>query len=115
MAAPHVAGAAALLLQAHPDYQPEDVKVALMNTADKLAHNYSVFEAGAGRIDVNEAAHAQMSIKVMDDTPSIKGEEEVSIPDVTGALSFGAQVVKKQTKKETRNLTLTNTTNKLLL
>ncbi|MFP7296381.1 S8 family serine peptidase [Neobacillus niacini] len=110
MAAPHAAGAAALLLQAHPDYQPEDVKAALMNTADKLTEDYSVFEAGAGRIDVYEAAHAEMSIKVIDETPSMKGEEEVSIPDLTGALSFGAQVVKKQTKKETRNLTLTNTT-----
>lgn len=112
MAAPHVAGAAALLLQSHPDFQPEDVKAALMNTADKLAQEYSVFEVGAGRIDVYEAAHAEMSLKVQDDTPSMRGGEDVTIPDETGALSFGAHVVKKQTKKDTRNLSLTNTTSK---
>ncbi|MDR4890183.1 S8 family serine peptidase [Fredinandcohnia sp. QZ13] len=36
MASPHVAGAAALILQAHPDWNVEDVKAALMNTAVEL-------------------------------------------------------------------------------
>ncbi|MBT2687642.1 S8 family serine peptidase [Bacillus sp. ISL-47] len=36
MASPHVAGAAALLLQAHPDWNVDDVKAALMNTAEEL-------------------------------------------------------------------------------
>lgn len=36
MASPHVAGAAALLLQAHPDWNVDDVKSALMNTAVEL-------------------------------------------------------------------------------
>ncbi|MEH7387959.1 S8 family serine peptidase [Bacillus sp. JJ1521] len=36
MASPHVAGAAALLLQAHPDWDVDDVKAALMNTAVEL-------------------------------------------------------------------------------
>ncbi|MFD1780301.1 S8 family serine peptidase [Fredinandcohnia salidurans] len=36
MASPHVAGAAALVLQAHPDWSVEDVKAALMNTAVEL-------------------------------------------------------------------------------
>lgn len=36
MASPHVAGAAALVLQAHPEWSVEDVKAALMNTAVEL-------------------------------------------------------------------------------
>ena len=33
MAAPHVSGAAALLLQRHPTWTPQQVKSALMSTA----------------------------------------------------------------------------------
>ncbi len=62
MAAPHVAGACALIKQAHPDWTPEQIKAALMNTAlplvkkaDGKTKYYSTFEQGAGRIQVNEA------------------------------------------------------------
>ncbi len=41
MASPHVAAAAALILDAHPEYSPEDVKAALMNTAEKLYDPYT--------------------------------------------------------------------------
>ena len=53
MAAPHVAGAAALLLQKHPDWTPQQIKDALMFTADDLG--YSKSEQGAGRVNVLEA------------------------------------------------------------
>jgi minor extracellular serine protease Vpr len=54
LAAPHVAGACALLLQLHPDWTPEMVKAALMNTAEDLG--YCCFMEGAGRMDVLKAA-----------------------------------------------------------
>ncbi|HEU5315430.1 MAG TPA: S8 family serine peptidase, partial [Chloroflexota bacterium] len=61
MASPHVAGAAALLRQLHPDWSPLDVKNALMNTAVLLTEPadgkpYSVLDQGAGLIDVHAAA-----------------------------------------------------------
>lgn len=54
LAAPHVAGACALLLQLHPDWTPEMMKAALMNTAEDLG--YCAFMQGAGRVDVSKAA-----------------------------------------------------------
>jgi serine protease AprX len=49
-AAPHVAGAVALILEAHPDWTPVLVKDALKRTAVDLG--YDVNTQGAGRIDV---------------------------------------------------------------
>ncbi|MFQ6021080.1 MAG: S8 family serine peptidase, partial [Candidatus Aenigmatarchaeota archaeon] len=49
MATPVVSGVVALLLQAHPDWEPEMVKSALMNNAKDLSFN--PFTQGAGRID----------------------------------------------------------------
>ncbi len=59
MAAPHVAGASALIKQAHPDWTPAQVKAALMNTTKPLikedGSDYSVLEQGTGRIQLEEA------------------------------------------------------------
>ncbi|MDP4164423.1 MAG: S8 family serine peptidase, partial [Bacillota bacterium] len=63
MAAPHVAGACALIKQAHPEWTPAQIKSALMNTAKPLFKNnsrpYRTFEQGAGRIQVKEAIQSQ--------------------------------------------------------
>ncbi|MGW5195046.1 S8 family peptidase [Kribbella sp. NPDC004138] len=55
MAAPHVAGLAALYLSKHPDWSPMAVKSALMTTAGNVltstgAVNTNPFDAGAGEV-----------------------------------------------------------------
>jgi minor extracellular serine protease Vpr len=59
MASPHVAGAAALLKQLHPNWTPNDLKSALVNTAIPLYRNkkslYHAYEQGAGRLNINNA------------------------------------------------------------
>ncbi|MCZ7587881.1 MAG: S8 family serine peptidase [Gaiella sp.] len=58
MAAPHVAGAAALLLQRHPDWAPAQVKAALTVTARPLASadgGAGPTRSGAGLVDVSAA------------------------------------------------------------
>ncbi|GAA1624401.1 S8 family serine peptidase [Kribbella alba] len=54
MAAPHVAGAAALLAAAHPDWTGQQLKDALISST-KATPQYTPYEAGAGRLDVAAA------------------------------------------------------------
>ncbi|MEV0429283.1 S8 family serine peptidase [Micromonospora sp. NPDC050495] len=75
MAAPHVAGIVALLLQAHPGLTPDEVRVALQNTATPLAmtgdHDRGrqpVAQQGAGRVDA-VAALAAVSGRRLTATP----------------------------------------------
>jgi subtilisin family serine protease len=110
MASPHVAGAAALLLQAHPEYTPFDVKTALMNTADDLKENYSVNEVGAGRIDVYEAVHAGVSVKVMDKTAHIQNGQTVEIDEQTGSISFGSHYLDGTAIQDSRKVVIQNKT-----
>ncbi len=59
MSAPHVAGAAALLKQKYPDWTPDQVKAALMNTAkpivDQDENLYPPHVQGTGRIQIDRA------------------------------------------------------------
>ncbi|MEU2424147.1 S8 family serine peptidase [Streptomyces sp. NPDC007851] len=53
MATPHVAGAAALMVQEHPDWSGERIKEVLTGSAEPGA--YSSFQQGTGRTDVARA------------------------------------------------------------
>ncbi|MFF3024416.1 S8 family serine peptidase [Gottfriedia sp. NPDC057948] len=108
MATPNVAGISALLLQAKPNLQPEDVKAILMNTADPLSKPYSVFEIGAGRVDPYNAIHSDFEIKVEEKFPSIINNKEKLVKENTGALSFGNETYKGNDIVDTRDVTLFN-------
>lgn len=69
MASPHVAGVAALMVQAHPDWTPEQIKAALMNTAVDLADGSPIPRQGAGRIRADKAV----------DTPVVAVGEEIAV------------------------------------
>ncbi len=81
MATPHVTGAMTLLTQLHPDWTPAEIQSALMMTANKvsifngvvLIDPYYNFMAGAGTIDVAQAAKAGL---VMDE--SIENYEQAN-------------------------------------
>ncbi|MEJ2128151.1 MAG: S8 family serine peptidase [Woeseiaceae bacterium] len=73
MSTPHIAGVAALLLQAHPDWSPSAIKSALMTTArqdltiddgETPAHP---FDFGAGHIVPNDAVDPGIVYDVTDD------------------------------------------------
>ncbi|PSL45785.1 minor extracellular serine protease Vpr [Salsuginibacillus halophilus] len=92
MAAPHVAGAAALLKQARPDWTPDQVKAALMNTAEPLSEeesHYPNFVQGAGRVDIAKAVEATTLI-------------------YPGSLSFGVFNERAGAKKLSETVTIEN-------
>ncbi len=60
MAAPHVSGVAALMLQAHPDWTPEQIKQQLMNTGVDVG--YDPITQGAGRVDAISAVEQTLKI-----------------------------------------------------
>ncbi len=60
MATPHVAGAAALIIQAHPNYSPEEVKAALCETAVDLGKD--VWTQGSGRISITDASNRSVLV-----------------------------------------------------
>ncbi|HEX6356407.1 S8 family peptidase [Actinophytocola sp.] len=90
MATPFVAGAAAILAAQHPDWTAEQLKAALMGTAEPNG-DLTVFEQGSGRVDVAAATQASVVASV-------------------GTLDFGTAAWPHQDDKPvTRTVTYTNT------
>jgi PKD repeat protein/subtilisin family serine protease len=83
MATPHVAGAAALLIQSHPGWSADQVKQALMGTSKDLGYN--AYRQGAGRIDVLAANDTP----VVADPPSVSlGRLKASSNTTTFTINF---------------------------
>ena len=65
-AAPHVSGAAALLLQKNPELQNDEIKSLLMTTVQPVSNAYgqefSLHESGSGRLDISNAYKAKLII-----------------------------------------------------
>jgi subtilisin family serine protease len=72
MATPHVAGAAAILAQRHPDWNGQELKGALMNSAAAVGRDVPDYHVGMGRVDVARAVTQAV-------TPSV-GSLNVSQP-----------------------------------
>ncbi|MFC9694067.1 S8 family serine peptidase [Kribbella sp. NPDC056951] len=61
MASPHVAGTAALLAQAHPDWKADALKARLISTADPQQGS-PLAEQGAGRVDADQATATEVTV-----------------------------------------------------
>ncbi|MFI5755444.1 S8 family serine peptidase [Streptomyces sp. NPDC051569] len=88
MATPHVAGAAALLAAAHPEFTGRQLKDALVSSA-KPTPKYTAYQGGNGRLDVAAAVRATVL--------------------ATGAVSAGRATATDNTSVD-RPVTYTNTT-----
>ncbi|MFD3406888.1 S8 family serine peptidase [Kribbella sp. NPDC058693] len=89
MAAPHVAGAAALVRQAHPDWTADQVTAALTGGADRLSTTLDAVTQGSGRLDVASA-------------------DQLAVLASRRSLSLGAADLSSHTLHSTTTVTLTN-------
>ena len=81
MAAPMVAGLAALVVSKHPDWTPEQVKADIMNTAgqdldvdgsdDPGSDRYAPNRVGTGRIKADSALDNEVLAYVTDDPGAV--------------------------------------------
>ncbi len=111
MASPHTAGAAALIKQAHPDWTPDVVRTALINTATNMRNSAggskadgpdtadSIIAQGGGLIDVYHAVYAKALMGVTGDG--------ISEPGILGSHSFGEVPVVNNRITSTQPITVT--------
>ena len=92
-AAAVVSGSVALLLQAHPELTPDQVKALLVGTANPVK-GASVLDAGAGQIDLQAAlatadklsgSKAAASVNVTQSFPASTGLDGVATADLSGS------------------------------
>ncbi len=80
-AAPHVSGAAALLLQKNPDLHHHEIKSLLLTTvapvSDAYGQEFSIHEAGAGRLDIENAFAAKLIIMPPNFVVNVSSDELV--------------------------------------
>ncbi|RCX20700.1 minor extracellular serine protease Vpr [Fontibacillus phaseoli] len=91
MAAPHIAGAAALLKQKYPDLSQYELKALLMNNTvklnDRTGNRYTHMDQGAGRVALEKVLEAKAVAMTEESTVFVdNGELETYY---TGSLSFG--------------------------
>ena len=99
MSSPHTAGSAALLLAAHPDWSPADVRSALVNAAARVVTDTptgtvdpGVLARGGGRIDLPAATSTPLtfdpssaSFGFWSGNGSVNGAVAVAVHNVSGS------------------------------
>ncbi|MBK8051567.1 MAG: S8 family serine peptidase [Anaerolineales bacterium] len=102
MAAPHVAGAVALLKQLHPNWSPLRIKSNLMNTALDLG--IDLFAQGSGRLQVAEAASAPLLVM-----PASIDLGRAGVNDPAWQVSEPITIVNRTSSSATYSLTISAT------
>ncbi|HKQ99601.1 MAG TPA: S8 family serine peptidase, partial [Pyrinomonadaceae bacterium] len=107
---PHVAGAVALVKQAHLNYSPDMIRAALMNTSTNLRNSSrvpkadgtaadSIIEQGAGLVDVAAAIRAKALMGVEGDG--------INEPAILASHSFGETPILNNRIANTQSVTVT--------
>ena len=86
MAAPHTTGAAALVVQSHPGWSAEDIRAAIVNTADASQLTGFFIRAGGGGL-VQPRPATRTSVVATTHVPGRNGKDT----DAETNLSFGVE------------------------
>ncbi len=119
MSAPHVAGVAALVRETHPDWSPEEVKAAVVNTAtadvksgddNTTGTTEAPMRVGAGRIDARTAVDTEV-LAMVEDNPGSVGVSFGPV-EVAGPLSLSktVKIVNKSGRPRTASISYQETT-----
>ncbi len=106
---PQVAGAVAIVKQAHLNYTPDMIRAALINTATNLRTGTGAPKADSGADSVNEQGGGLIDIKAAVDAKAIMGVEGDGIvnPAILGSHSFGETPILNNRITNTQEITVT--------
>ncbi|MBI4404051.1 MAG: S8 family serine peptidase [Deltaproteobacteria bacterium] len=92
MAAPHVAGVAALIRAAHEDFSNEQVRQALLRGSNDVAQTGFDIESGFGRINAEQAVAIINPLEALITLPSkkVSGTGDVAIPGTVTVPNLGS-------------------------
>lgn len=95
MAAPHVAGVAALILDAHPEYSSEQVRQVLRVSAGDLGSAGFDMSFGYGHVDAFGALAISdaLEARIMGPTPGFEVTSPITITGVAGGVGFSHYVL----------------------
>ena len=122
MSAPHIAGAAALMVQYSQNkgnrWTAEEIKVRMQNTAILMEGGYGIFEVGAGQVDVYAAVNAESLVYVIYDRvvtePGVAFASQTPVNASVGLFSFGAINMALQNRSRTLEAVIVNNTDSTL-
>ncbi|MHC0037743.1 S8 family serine peptidase [Pseudoneobacillus sp. C159] len=117
MASPHVAGLAALLMQARPEMSTFDIKTLIMNTGLLLGEPinewapHNVLDIGSGRVQGKDALESPVLAQVMEEilyTKTPVGDRSFEkVDNITGSINFGQ--FGNETDTKNKSVALKNT------
>jgi subtilisin family serine protease len=109
MASPHVAGAAALLKQAHPDWSPDMIRTAFINTATNMRNETGASKSdGASADSILAQGGGLISVPAAVNTKALMGVEGDGIekPGILGSHSYGEVPVINSRVSHTKQVTV---------
>jgi len=93
MAAPHVAGAAALILGLHPSYSPEQVRQVLRRTSVDANGNGYDTDLGYGRVDTAKISREETPLEALIQAPRLVQAAQQAIPGKANGTQFQKYVL----------------------